>query len=152
MSITMRELRDLIAGGCDFSQPLRVVAQDVGKKGGKHSIVRADEKNPAAMNISPGMYDERGTVEVAHDPEAEVLMPEAAIAGLDALLEEVPEATIGWVYFFYFPLEYTGLFGRRKQMRECLLDTNNLLDVYLSDDEPNTLVFKAEYGFGSFDF
>lgn len=41
--ITMRELRKMIAEGCDFSRPLCVVSHDVGKKAAKHSVVCVDE-------------------------------------------------------------------------------------------------------------
>ena len=150
MISTMRELRNLIAENCDFTQPLRVVAHDVGKKASKHSAVRADEFFPAAMNVTPGKYSEKSVIEIAHDPEQKVLMPEAAIEAIDELLYEEPRALVGWVYFFYFPFEVTTLFGRKKHAQYCMLDTSNVKDIYLGD-EPNTLVIEAEYGPGTFD-
>ena len=151
MISTMRELRQLIADNCDFSQPLRVVARDLGKKAGKHSTVCADEDHPARMKASAGMYDERGIIELAYDPEFEALMPEDAIAALDALLEEVPRSLIGWIYFFYFPMDYTGFLGRAKQIECSLLNTKDASNIYLMDDKPNTLVIEAKFEVGSFD-
>ena len=151
MITTMSELRQLIAENCDFSQPLRVVARDLGKKAAKHSVVRADEDHPARMSVTAGLYTKKGVIELAYDSEAEVLTPEAAVAALDNLLEDEPKELIGWVYFFYFPLEYVGLFGRKVQVDCSLLDTSEVRDVYLSEDDPNTLVIEAEYGLGSFD-
>lgn len=151
MISTMRELRQLIADNCDFSQPLRVVARDLGKKAGKHSTVCADEDHPARMKASAGMYDERGIIELAYDPEFEALMPEDAIAALDALLEEVPRSLIGWIYFFYFPMDYTGFLGRAKQIECSLLSTKDVSNIYLMDDKPNTLVIEAKFEVGSFD-
>ena len=43
------------------------------------------------MNVTPGMYSEKSVMEFSYDAEAEVLMPEAAIAALDRLLEEAKE-------------------------------------------------------------
>ena len=151
MISTMLELRQLIADNCDFSQPLRIVARDLGKKAAKHSTVRADENHPARMTVTPGTYSEKGVIELAYDSEYEALMPEDALAALDGLLEEVPKALVGWVYFFYFPMDYAGFLGRAKRINCSLLDTSNVLDIYLADDEPNTLVIEAEYGIGSFD-
>lgn len=151
MITTIRELRELIADNCDFSKPLSVVAYDVGKKAERHSTLRVDETFPTKMSASPGKYDDRGAIEFAHNAEGEVLMPVAAIEALDNLLEEKPKATIGWVYFFYYPLDYKGLFGRPRAIKECLLDTSSVADVYLVKDNPNTLVFKAPYDVGSFD-
>ena len=150
MITTVQELRQLIVDNCDFSQPLRVVACDVGKKAAKHSVVRADENHPAVMNVTPGMYSEKSVMEFSYDAEAEVLMPEAAIAALDRLLEEVPKALIGWVYFFYFPIDYTFLFGRKRRVELSLFDASDVLDIYFADDEPNTLMIKAAYGVSEF--
>ena len=147
---TMLELRQLIAENCDFSQPLRVVAHDIGKKAAKHSVVRADEEHPARVTIAPGLYDDRGSIELAYDADASVLMPADFVGALDALLEEVPKARIGWVYFFYFPLDYRFLFGKVRRVDFSLLDTRDVQDIYLSEDEPNTLVFMAKYGIGEF--
>ncbi len=151
MISTIRELRQMIADSCDSSQPLRVVAHDVGKKASRHSVVRADELYPARMTVTPGTYSEKGVIEFAYDPEFKALMPEDAIVALDGLLEEVPKALIGWVYFFYFPIDYNGLFGKKKRIECSLLDTSEVENVYLSDSEPNTLVIEAKYGVGSFD-
>ena len=151
MITTMRELRQLIADNCDMSQPLRVVAHDVGKKAAKHSIVRVDEEHRAKVNVTAGLYDERAVFELAYDATAEVLMPEDVLNALDDLLEEVPEALIGWVYFFYFPMSYTFFFGKTRLVDCALLDTSKVLDIYFADDEPNTLMLKAEYGIGEFD-
>ena len=151
MATTMRELRQLIEDNCDFSQPLRVVSRDVGRKASKHSAVRVDENCPAMMKFSPGMYDDRGTIELTHYPQLEVLMPETVLADLDEFLEENPRALLKWVYFFYFPIDYVGLFGRMRRIDNCLLDTSNVKDIYFSDDEPDTLVIEAEYEIGSFD-
>lgn len=150
MITTMQELRDLIADSCDFSQPLRVVAHDLGKKAAKHSVVRADEDHPAAMNVSAGLYSDKGVIEFAYDPENKVLMPEDAIAALDNLLEEEPEELIGWVYFFYFPLDYRFFFGKTTHVECSLLDTSAVRDIHMADDEPNTLVIEAEYGLSEF--
>ena len=103
------------------------------------------------MKFSPGMYDDRGTIELTHYPQLEVLMPETVLADLDEFLEENPRALLKWVYFFYFPIDYVGLFGRMRRIDNCLLDTSNVKDIYFSDDEPNTLVIEAEYEIGSFD-
>ena len=148
---TMCELRQLIAENCDFSQPLRVVALDIGKKASKHSTVRVDENYPAKINISAGMYDDRGVVELTYDAEGQVLMPEAAITALDNLLEEEPKTRIGWVYFFYFPMDYTFLLLGKKHIDCSMLDTSEIRNIYMADDEPNTLVIEADYGLGSFD-
>ena len=78
-------------------------------------------------------------------------MPETVLADLDEFLEENPRALLKWVYFFYFPIDYVGLFGRMRRIDNCLLDTSNVKDIYFSDDEPNTLVIEAEYEIGSFD-
>lgn len=150
MITTMRELRQLIADNCDPSQPLRVVANDVGKKANKHSPVRADEGHPAKFSVSSGLYDDRGVIEISYDEDAEVLMPEAAIDALDALLEDDPRALIGWVYFFYFPFDATFLFGRTRRITDSLMDTSKVQDIYFAEDEPNTLVFKAEFNLGEF--
>ena len=151
MIITMTELRELIANNCDFSQPLRVVAHDVGKKASKHSVVRVDEDHPARFSVSSGLYDERGVVELAYDEDVEVLMPEAAVNALDELLEDDPKAHIGFVYFFYFPLDAVVFLGRVRHVKNSLLDTNKVLDISFSDDEPNTLVITAAYNVGEFD-
>ena len=151
MATTMRELRQLIEDNCDFTQPIRFVSRDVGKKAAKHSIVRADEQLLARVSITPGMYDDRGVVELTHDPDAKVLMPEDVLAAIDNLLEEKPKATIGWVYFFYFPMDYVGFLGKVKRIACSMLDTSKVRDIYMSDDEPNTLIVEAEFGIGSFD-
>lgn len=151
MAITMLELRQLIADNCDLSQPLHVVAHDVGKKAPKHSVVRVDEDHPVRLVVSPGLYDKRASIEFAYDAEATVLMPQEALDALDELLEEHPNATLGWVYFFYFPFKYRFLFGRVKEVENSLMDTNLVLDIYMADDEPNTLVIKAPYSLGQFD-
>lgn len=151
MISTIRELRQLIADNCDPSQPLRIVAHDLGKKAAKHSVVRADEHHPARINVTAGTYSEKGVIELSHDAEFDVLMPEDALAALDGLLEEEPKSLIGWVYFFYFPADYKGFLGKTKRINCSLLDTSNVLDIRMSEDEPNTLVIEAEYGFGSFD-
>lgn len=151
MITTMSEFRQLIADNCDLSQPLRVVAHDVGKKAAKHSAIRADEDHPAKINVSAGLYDDRGVIELAYDADAPVLMPEAALNALDDLLEEEPKERIGWVYFFYFPLSYTFFFGKTRQVDCSLVDTNKVRDIYMADDEPNTLVIEAEYNIGEFD-
>ena len=147
----MRELRQLIVDGCDFSQPLRVVSHDVGKKAAKHSAVRVDETYPVNLSVAGGMYDDRGSIEFAHYPEREVLMPGMLVEALDELLEERPNTLLKWVYFFYFPMDYLGMFGKRRQIDSGLLDTSEIRKVYLSKDEPNTLVIEGEYEFGSFD-
>lgn len=149
---TMRELREMIADHCDPAQPLRVVSYDVGKKAARHSVACADESHPATMTVTPGKYDERSVIELAHYPDREVLMPESALAAIDGLLEDHPKATIGWVYFFYFPLDYKGFFGQERKIENCLLDTRDVVDVYLADDDPNTLVIKAKFNVGSFDW
>ena len=149
--ITMRELRQLIVDGCDFSQPLHVVSHDVGKKASKHSALRVDEMFPVNVSVAGGMYDDRGSIEFAHYPESNVLMPETLVEALDELLEERPRTQLKWVYFFYFPIEYIGMFGKRKTIGNCLLDTSEIRRVYLSEDEPNTLIIEAEYKVGSFD-
>ena len=43
------------------------------------------------------------------------------------------------------------MFGKRKTIGNCLLDTSEIRRVYLSEDEPNTLIIEAEYKVGSFD-
>ena len=149
--ITMRELRQLLVDSCDFSQPLHVVSVDVGKKADKHSAVRVDERYPVNLELAGGMYDDRGSIEFAHYPEGKVLMPEMLVDALDDLLEERPGTLLKWVYFFYFPMDYVGMFGKRRRIDSCLLDTSKIRKVYLSDDEPNTLVVEGEYEFGSFD-
>lgn len=151
MITTIRELRDLIADNCDFSQPLRIFAHDVGKKADKHSTVRVDEGFPTKITITHGMYDASGVIEFAHDPEGKVLMPKTFVEALDDLLEGEPKATIGWTYFFYYPLDYKGLFGKVKKIKECLLDTNSIKDIYLLEGQSNVLIVEAEYGIGSFD-
>jgi len=149
--ITMLELRQLIADGCDFSKPLQAVARDVGKKAKKHSEVRVDESHPARLKITPGKYDDRMAIEFAHYPDCTAIMPEEALAQLDEMIEANPRATVGWVYFFYFPMGYITAFKQVKRKKECLLDSSNVKRVYLAEDEPNTLVFEAEYGVDSFD-
>ena len=149
--LTMRELRQMLADGCDFSQPLRVVSRDVGKKAAKHSAVRVDETYPVNLSLAGGMYDDRGSIEFAHYEEGDVLMPETLIEALDDLLEERPYTMLKWVYFFYFPMEYVGMFGKQRHIDSGLLDTSEIRNVYLSEDEPNTLVVEGEYEFGSFD-
>lgn len=151
MITTIRELRELIADNCDFSKPLRVFAYDVGKKAAKHSTVRVDEKFPTKMSVTHGTYDASGVIEFAHRPEGEVLMPETALEALDGLLEEEPKATIGWIYFFFYPLKYKGLFGRMKRTDDCLLNTNNLKGIYFLDGQPNVLIIEAAYEIGTFD-
>ena len=151
MYITMREFRQMIAENCDFSQPLRVIANDVGKKAHKHSVVRVDEDHRVRMSVQRGMYDERGIVEFAYDEEADVLMPQHAIDILDDLIEEDPKAHIGFVYFFYFPIDALFLFGRVRRVDNSLLDTNKVQDIRFSEDEPNTLIITAPYGIGEFD-
>ena len=149
--ITMREFRQMIADGCDFSRPLHVVSVDVGKKAAKHSAVRVDETFPVNLSLAGGMYDDRGSIEFAHYPEGDVLMPGTLVEALDELLEERPATLLKWVYFFYFPMEYAGMFGKWRHIDSCLLDTSKIHKVYLSEDEPNTLVVEGEYEFGSFD-
>jgi hypothetical protein len=151
MISTMRELKQLIEDNCDLSQPLRVVSRDVGKKAAKHSIVRADENHLTRIAITPGMYDDRGVIELTYDPDTKVLMPEDALTALDNLLEDVPKALIGWVYFFYYPMDYVGFLGRVKRIECSMLDTSDVRDIYMADDEPNTLIIEADYGVGSFD-
>ena len=149
--ITMRELRQMIADKCDFSQPLHVVSRDVGKKAAKHSAVRVDETFPVNLTLAGGMYDDRGSIEFAHYLEGEVLTPEMLVEALDDLLDERPYTMLKWVYFFYFPMEYVGMFSKRRKIDSCLLDTREIHKVYLSEDEPNTLIIEGEYEFGSFD-
>ncbi len=151
MITTMSELRQAIAENCDFSKPLRVVALDVGKKAKKHSLVYVDAEHPATMKVSEGMYSSKGVMEFSHDPAYDVLMPEAALAALDELLEEAPKTKIGWVYFFYFPMDYTGFLGRVIHIKDCLLDTREVKNMYLLEADQNTLVIEAEYNVGSFD-
>lgn len=151
MITTLRELRDLIAKNCDFSQPLRVVAQDVGKNAKKHSAVYVDENRPVKITIATGMYDERGSVELAYDEEGEVLMPESLIAALDEVLEEAPTELLKWFYFFYFPMDYKNMFGKIKHINCSLMDTSNIKNVYFADGVPNTLIVEGVYGIGSFD-
>lgn len=151
MITTILELRQAIADGCDNTQPLRIVAHDVGKKASKHSVVRVDENHPAKMAASAGLYTDKAIIELSYDADAGPLMPEDAIAALDELLEEKPKERIGWVYFFYFPLDLTTFFGKVRRIACSLLDTSEVLDLYLSEEEPNTLVIKAKYGLGSFD-
>jgi hypothetical protein len=43
------------------------------------------------------------------------------------------------------------VFKRIKRKEDCLLDTKDVKRIYLAEDEPNTLVFEAEYEVGSFD-
>lgn len=149
--MTMQELRDLVADNCDFSRPLRIVAHDVGKKAYKHSIVYVDDQHPVRLTVQPGMYDKRASIELAHYPDAEVLMPEAFVSALDELLEEEPRALVGWFYFFYFPMEYTTLFKRKMHIEEGMLDTDDIKQIYLMEDKPNLLIVEADYGLGSFD-
>lgn len=149
--MTIRELRKLIADNCDPTQPLRVVAHDVGKKADKHSIVCVDENHPINLKIAPGTYDERASIEFAYYPESKVLTPQILLDALDELLEERPQALFKWAYFFYFPMEYVGMFKRVKRIDNCLLDTSKIQRVYMSEDYPNTLVIEGEYEFGSFD-
>ena len=151
MTITVLELRQLIADNCDASQPLRVVSRDVGKKADKHSVVRVDENYPIRLGVSPGRYDERAVIEFAYYSDCEVLTSEAFLDALDELLEEVPKATVGWVYFFYFPMKYVTLLRRVKLIECSLLDTRDVHKIYMSDDEPNTLVIEGAYEFSSFD-
>ena len=151
MITTMRELRDLIADKCDLSQPLRVVAHDVGKKAAKHTPVYVDEEHPAKIKVSPGMYSEKGVIEFAYYANGEVLMPEDVLDALDDLLFEHPKARIGWVYFFYFPLDYRFFFGKTRHVEDSLLDTKEVKNIYFADGGSNILVFEAEYGIGEFD-
>ena len=149
--ITLLELRQLIADECDFSKPLQAVAHDIGKKAKKHSTVRMDENYPAMLKITPGKYDDRTAIEFAHYPDCTAIMPEDALAQLDEMLESNPKATVGWVYFFYFPMDYVTVFKQTKRKEHGLLDSSNVKGIYLAEGEPNTLVFEAEYGVGSFD-
>ena len=151
-AITIKEIRQLIADKSDPSQPLNVLARDLGKKAAKHSGMRVNETLPTKVNVTLGQYDERSSIEFAHNPGGDALMPGDVLAALDGLLETEPKATLGWVYFFYYPLKYKGFLGKIKQIKDCLLDTNNVIDVYFSEDEPNTLVFMAPFTLGSFDF
>ena len=151
MTITLLELRQLIAENCDLAQPLRVVSRDVGKKADKHSVVRVDEDHPIKLTVSLGKYDERAAIEFAYYSDLKVLMPEALIDALDDVLEEERKATVGWVYFFYFPMEYVSLLKKVKRLDCSLLDTSKVRKIFLAEDEPNTLVVEAEYNFSSFD-
>ena len=151
MTITFRELRQLIAENCDASQPLRVVSRDVGKKAHRHSVLRVDENFPIKLSTSLGKYDERAVIEFAHYADCEVLMPEAFIAALDEVLEELPKATLGWVYFFYFPMDYVTFLKKVKRLECSLLDTSDVRNVYLEEGEPNTLVIEGAYNISSFD-
>lgn len=151
MITTMSELRQMIAENCDLSQPLRAVAHDVSKKADRHSQVRVDENHPARFSVSKGLYDERGSVEFSYYDDAPILMPQDALDALDNLLEEDPKAHIGFVYFFYFPIEVTFFLGRKRVVDNSLMDTNKLVSVTLSDCEPNTLVFEAPFTLGEFD-
>ena len=150
-TMTMRELKQLIEDGCDFSQPLRVVSRDVGKNAAKHSAVRVDENFPVRLTVASGTWDDRGSLEFAHYSGCEVLMPEALIDAIDDVLEEKPLTFVKWAYFFYFPLDYVTRFKRTKHIECCLLDTSNIHKIYLADDEPNTLVIEGDYTFGSFE-
>lgn len=103
------------------------------------------------LKLASGTYDDRGSIEFAHYPESQVLTPRMLVDALDELLEERPTTLLKWVYFFYFPMEYAGMFGKTRQIENCLLDTSKIHRVYLLEDEPNTLVVEGEYDFGSFD-
>ena len=151
MITTMLELREAIATNCDFSQPLRVIAHDIGKKADKHSVVYCDADYPARISVSEGMYSEKGVIEFTHYADGEVLMPEHAIEALDELLEEAPKTTIGWVYFFYFPMDYKFFLLGQRKIENGLLDTNEVKRIYFHDEVPNTLVIEADYELGSFD-
>lgn len=151
MIFTMQELRQMIAENCDPSQPLRVIAHDVGKKAARHSVVRVDEDHPATFSVSSGLYDERGVVEFSYYADAKVLTPQIVLDALDELLEEDPKGHIGFVYFFYFPIDVTFFLGRVRRVENSLMDTNKLLDIRFSEDEPNTLIFEAAYSLGEFD-
>lgn len=151
MITTMQELRQEIAEKCDFSMPLRVIANDVGKKAEKHSVIYTDKDFPARIAVSEGMYSDKGIIEFTHDARGDVLMPQHAIDALDALLEEAPKTRIGWVYFFYFPMDYKFFLLGAKKIENSLLDTNEVLNMYFHDEVPNTLVIEADYEVGSFD-
>ena len=151
MITTLRELRNLVANNCDFSQPLRVVAHDVGKNAKRHTAVYVDETRPVKVTIETGMYDERGSVELAYDENGEILTPESFIAALDEVIEEVPTELLKWFYFFYFPMDYKGRFGKVQHFENCLLDTRDIHDVYFAEGVPNTMIVEGVYGVGSFD-
>ncbi len=151
MITTMQELRDAIAEKCDFSQPLRVVAYDVGKKAKRHSTVYVDAEYPTRFSVSEGMYSKKGVIEFTHYADGEVLMPEHAIEALDELLTEAPRTTVGWVYFFYFPMDYKFRLLGTRRITDSLLDTNEVLKMYFHDEVPNTLIIEADYEVGSFD-
>jgi len=148
---TMKELREAIAEHCDFSQPLRVIAKDVGRKAEKHSVVYCDADFPARFSVSEGMYSIKGVMEFTYDVDSPVLMPQHVVDALDEFLEEAPRTTIGWVYFFYFPMKYKFFLLGEKNIENGLLDTNEVLDMYFHDEVPNTLVIEADYELGSFD-
>lgn len=147
----MQELRDAIAEKCDFSKPLRVIAHDIGKKANKHSVIYTDADFPARFAVSKGLYSKKGVMEFTYDAEGEVLMPEHAIAALDELLEEAPRTTVGWVYFFYFPMDYKFRLLGQRRINDSLLDTDEVQNMYFHDEVENTLVIEADYEVGSFD-
>jgi len=151
MITTMLELREAIAEKCDFSKPLRVIAHDIGRKADKHSVVYADADYPARISVSEGMYSEKGVIEFTYDAEGAVLMPQHAIDALDALLEDAPKTTIGWVYFFYFPMNYKFFLLGERKINDSLLDTNEVTNMFFHDEIPNTLIIEADYEIGSFD-
>ena len=151
MITTMLELKQAIEENCDFSKPLRVIAHDIGKKADKHSVVYADADYPARFAVSEGMYSKKGVLELTYDAENPVLMPEHAVAALDELLEKAPRTTIGWVYFFYFPMDYKFFLLGQRRIENGLLDTDEVKRMYFHDEVPNTLVIEADYELGSFD-
>lgn len=148
---TMRELRDLLAHSSDFSQPLRVGAYDVGKKASRHSNVYVDEEHPAKLAVEAGTLDDRGSVSLSYDPEADPLMPEAFIAAIDAVLQENPRELLHWFYFFDFPIDYTKRFGKPMHLEWSILDTSEIRDIYFYPGEVNALIVEAEYNVGTFD-
>lgn len=151
MISTMRELRDLVAENCDFSQPLRIAAHDVGKKASRHSNIYVDENHPAKLTVEAGTVDDRGSVELSHDPEAGPIMPGEFVEALDAVLKGAPGELLSWFYFFYFPMDYTKRFGKPLHIEWSILDTNNIRDIYFYPGEVNTMIVEAEYNVGTFD-
>jgi len=150
MTITIRELKQMVEDNCDPSQPLRVVSRDVGKKASKHSVIRVNEDYPVRFSASKGKFDERAYIEFAHYYDSETLMPETFIEVLEKVLEEEPKATVGWVYFFFFPMDHVTLLKKVKRIDCASLDSSKVKKIYLADDEPNTLVIEAEYEISAF--
>ena len=150
MTITIRELKELVEDNCDPSQPLRVVSRDVGKKAGKHSVISVNEDYPVRFSASKGKYDERAYIEFAHYYDSEILTPETFVEVLEDLLVDEPKATVGWVYFFFFPMDHVTLLRKVRRIDCASLDSSKVRNIYLADDEPNTLVIEAEYEISAF--